>query len=202
MRVKLLFILLFFSISLYSQETEVDKTPDENSTEKVNPLRVDETTLKINTPADQVPEGQAPLQVNPIGATEYLRVVLILVFVLLALYFVLKFIKKVGGARIGIDNDLIHVISTRALKGSTALHLIEVGTQIFLVGASDSNVNSIAEITDQESKDRIALNLSTEAAGSKSFVQYFTDKLNINNGTVAPEEEPNIKTQKEKLDRF
>ena len=76
--------------------------------------------------------------------------------------FVLKFIKKVGGNRVGLDNDLIHVISTKMLKGTTALHLIEVGNQIFLIGATDNSINSIAEITDQESKDMVALNLSSD----------------------------------------
>ena len=95
------------------------------------------------------------------------------------------------------------MISTRALKGTTALHLIEVGNQVFLVGATDSSINRIAEITDQESKDMIKLNQSTDEVGSKTFVQFFTDKLKaFNSVSVQSEANNELKTQKDKLDRF
>lgn len=173
--------------------------------------RVDESTLLINTPdsttqtvnpvADQTQVGDNEL----LNTTDYLVVVLVLILVIVALYFVLKFVKKVGGARLGIDNDLIHVLSTKALKGTTALHLIEVGNQIFLVGATDSSVNAISEITDQESKDMISLNLSVDNEENKTFVQFFTEKLNKNSSVKQGEDleaTPDLQTQKEKLDRF
>lgn len=190
MKTKLLFILLFVcSFFVFSQE------------------RVDESTLLINgaEETNQI-QNQDSLNNNELlGTTDYLVVVLVLVFVIIALYFVLKFIKKIGGSRLGIDNDLIHILSTKALKGTTALHLVEVGNQIFLIGATDTNINAISEITDQESKDMISLNLSVDNEDNKTFMQFFTDKLN-KNSTIIDENDsesaPDIKTQKEKLDRF
>lgn len=190
MKIKLLFLFLLLSIFQgFTQE------------------RVDESTLLINNPEDTaLTQGQAPVDNNELlGTTDYLVVVLVLILVIVALYFVLKFVKKIGGSRLGIDNDLIHILSTKALKGTTALHLIEVGNQVFLVGATDTSINAISEITDQESKDMISLNLSVDNEENKTFMQFFTDKLNKNSTVVKDNEleaTPDLKTQKEKLDRF
>lgn len=190
MKVKLLIMFFLLSAWLYCQE------------------RVDETTLLINSGQTKSSVGTQSVTdtIDVIGPTDYLVVVLVLILVIGALYLVLKFIRKVGGSRIGIDNDLIHVISTRALKGTTALHLVEVGNQIFLIGATDSSINTISEITDKESKDMIALNLSVDNLENRSFIQYFTDKLKKNNitndGNQKEEATPDINTQRDKLDRF
>lgn len=197
LKVKFLIILLFLTINIYSQNSDVAEIAEDDEIE-----RIDETTLQIN--AEGTPRPVVTVEDNPIGITDYLVVVLVLVVVLIALYFVLKLIRKIGGSRIGIDNDLIHVISTRALKGTTALHLVEVGKQIFLIGATDTSVNSIAEITEQETKDMIALNLSVDNTENKTFVQFFAEKLQNLNGSTGQEQakKPDLKTQKEKLDRF
>lgn len=192
MRTKLfLFFFILINLSLFTQENLSDGATD----------RVDETTLSMSTDSGA---NQSAVNVdNAIGIRDYLLVVFVLLFVIGALYFVLKIVKRVGGHRVGIDNDLIHVISTRALKGTTALHLVEVGRQIFLVGATDHSINSIAEITEKETKDMIALNLSADNVPQTSFFQFFTDKLKGGSVNSSQEEAtPTIKTQKEKLDRY
>ncbi|MBN2618872.1 MAG: flagellar biosynthetic protein FliO [Spirochaetales bacterium] len=185
MKNKFLLILFIISLNIFSQE------------------KIDETTLKINQNAVQTQTEGTNIN-NPISITDYLMVILVLVFVVGILYFVLRFIKRVGGSRIGLDNDLIHVVSTKMLKGTNGLHLIEVGKQIFLIGATDSSINRIAEITDQETKDMIALNLSVDNVENKSFIQFFTEKLqkNSNLNEKTAEINPDIVTNKEKLERF
>ena len=189
MKVKLFITFFIFSIfTLYSQEN------------------INESDLLINSPDTE--NNQTQTEINNgdlLGTTDYLVVVLVLIIVIIGLYFVLKLVKKIGGSRLGIDNDLIHVLSTKALKGTTALHLIEVGNQIFLVGATDSSINRISEITDQESKDMIALNLSVDNEENKTFFQFLSDKLNKNQSVTSEATEhskPDLNTQKEKLDRF
>ena len=164
--------------------------------------RVDETTLKIN-PDVTVNTPNTPT-ITTIGVRDYLVMIFVLIMVLALLYFVLKIVKIIGGNRIGLDNDLINVISTKALKGTTALHLVEVGKQVFLIGATDSSINSIAEITDKESRDAIVLESSGENSSSESFIQMLTKKLKKNNiqDTEETKAPINVQSQKEKLNRF
>lgn len=191
MRIKFLLLYIFITFSIFSQD---------NTAEKSGVERVDETTLIINDGGNNQPIINTD---NTIGISDYLIVILVLLLVIGALYFVLRIVKKIGGNRIGLDNDLIHVISTKALRGTTALHLVEVGTQIFLIGATDSSINSIAEITEKESKDMISLNLSTDNVPQTSFFKNFTDKLNLNNKVYSRDKAtPVINTNKDKLDRY
>ena len=185
MKGKILLLLFFLSlVHINSQE------------------RVDETTLKIN-PDVTVPAPDTPT-ITTIGVQDYLVMIFVLIMVLGLLYFVLKIIKKIGGNRIGLDNDLINVISTKALRGTTALHLVEVGKQVFLIGATDSSINSISEITDKESRDAIILESSGETHTSESFISMLTKKLKkVNVQSTEEEEAPtSVQSQKEKLDRF
>jgi flagellar protein FliO/FliZ len=45
--------------------------------------------------------------------------------------------------------------------------LVEVGRQIFLIGAGDNSVNLVSEITDKESIDEIRLRMSEQTVGEK-----------------------------------
>lgn len=164
---------------------------------------VDESSFPINSGQETTDDTGVEVD-NPIGLTEYLRVAAVLVFVILLLYIVLRIIRKVAGSRVGVDNDLIHIVSTKVLKGTTAMHLIEVGNQVFLVGATDNSINGIAEITDQESKDMIKLNLSVDNEETKTFAQMLGDqlkKLNIT-GHSGIKADPDIVTNRDKLKKF
>lgn len=188
MRLKLIAVIfVIISGALYSQE---------------NSDNLDESTYKITTEAENPQEGSS--SGGNIGLRDYLSVLFILVLVIGALYFVLRILKKVGAGRIGLDNDEIKVLSTKVLKGTTALHLVEVGNQVFLIGATDSSVNAISEITDKESKDSIILNSTQDEGTGQSFIKLLTDKLKKTNSHSVDSEEASvsIKSQREKLDRF
>jgi len=190
LRIRTLIVIFLFSINftIFSQEGNETKRDE-----------VDETKLSLTENANNTPE----LGNNTVGVRDYLVVVFVLILVIAALYFVLKVIKKVGGNRVGLDNDLIHVISTKALKGTTALHLVEVGNQVFLIGATDNSINPIAEITDKETRDMISLNLSSDNVPQTSFFQFFSDKLKSNNIEESSEQAtPKVQTNKDKLDRY
>ncbi len=202
MKVKLLLLLTLFTFSTLIIFAQEEQTPP-GEYEKV-----DETTFKINSTLDSE-DGVAGERnaVPAVAFTDYLRVVLILVFVIIVLYFVLRFLKKVGGNRIGLDNDQINVLSTKVLKGNTALHLVEVGTQVFLIGATDSSVNGISEITDKESIDIIKLESSKDEGLTQSFVQMFSNKMkkkDSGNSVDQASSNPlnNINIDKEKLNKF
>lgn len=162
-----------------------------------------ESEYKINSQN----ESSSPQNVNDVpsvGAKDYLTVVFVLVLVIILLYAVLKVIKRVGGSRIGLDNDQIKVLSTKVLKGSTALHLVEVGSQVFLIGATDNSINSISEITDKETLDTIKLESTQEEGLTNSFLGLFNKKLKntLVNEEATSEAINNVQINREKLDKF
>jgi flagellar protein FliO/FliZ len=100
---------------------------------------------------------------------DFLRMLIILAAVVGVIYLVFWLLRRGSGKKIQ-ENDLIKVMGSRGLSGSRALHLVEVGTSVYLVGASDGGVELIAEITDKESLDSLRLKAAeTGPGGKRSF---------------------------------
>ncbi len=100
---------------------------------------------------------------------------LILAAVVAVIYVLFWLLRRGSRGRIQ-ENDLIRVLGSRGLSGSRALHLVEVGSSIYLVGSADGGVQLIAEITDKESIDSVRLK-SAEAApgGKRTFTQILAE---------------------------
>lgn len=131
-----------------------DKTESKETTTQT----VDETTLLINT-GEVEPEGEAEVRVSAIGFSDLIRTILVLLLVIGAIYVVLYILKKFSSSSID-GSSLINVVGSKGLMKDSAVHLLEVGNQVFLVGSGNSSVNLISEITDRETIDNIRLNLS------------------------------------------
>lgn len=117
------------------------------------------------------PQGTAP------GVTtwDFLRMLIILAAVVGAIYLLFWVLRRGAGKKI-TENNLIHVLGSRSLAGNRSLHLVEVGTSVFLVGASDGGVELISEITDKESLDSVRLKAAEEAPGGRrSFQQLLSE---------------------------
>ena len=92
------------------------------------------------------------------------------------IYLLFWLLRRGSGKRIQ-ENDLIRVLGSRSLAGNRALHLVEVGTSIYLVGSSDGGVELISEITDKESLDsRCGLKAAEEdPAARRNFPQILSE---------------------------
>ncbi len=106
------------------------------------------------------PPGSEPLGSEPpvplISTWDFVRMVLILAGVIAVIYGLFFVLKRTSAKRVA-ENDLIRVLGSRILSGSRSLHLVEVGSSLFLIGSSDGGVALISEITSDESVDRIRL---------------------------------------------
>jgi len=133
---------------------------------------VDETTLTINT-TETVVEGEPDVNVSAIGLSDLIRTILVLLLVIAAIYAVLYLLKKFSTSSID-GSSLIKVVGSKGLMKDSAVHLLEVGNQVFLVGTGNSSVNLISEITDQETIDNIRLNLSS---GNQESTGTFSQRI-------------------------
>ena len=135
---------------------------------------VDEADLVISG-GDEVPvdsNGEGPISV--FSAWDFVRMLLILAAVIGVIYVVFYFLKRSGKPRLP-ENRLIRVLSSKPLANNRTLHLIEVGNQVFLVGAAENTVSLVSEIADKETLDGIRLQSSEiETAERRNFGEIFS----------------------------
>ena len=148
-------------------------------------VRTAETDILLNTPAAENPgainagpeEGEAAA-LPGLGFGDFLRMILVLLIVIGLIYGFFWLLKRFSGMKPeGIE--AIKVLSTRPLKGDTALHIVETGTRIFLIGSTSNAVNLLKEIDDKESMDEIRLAVSRNAPiRSGGFARFFNNRIN------------------------
>ena len=113
--------------------------------------------------------GSRPVA-SGVSTWDFVRMLIILAAVVLVIYLLFWVLRRGAGRKIQ-ENDLIHVLGSRGLAGNRALHLVEVGTSVYLVGASDGGVQLIAEVTDKESLDSLRLKAAEQPAGGRHTFQ-------------------------------
>jgi flagellar biogenesis protein FliO len=121
------------------------------------------------------PAGAAQPSGAGVSTWDFVRMLLILAGVVVVIYLLFWVLRRGSGRKIQ-ENDLIRVLGSRSLAGNRALHLVEVGGSVYLVGASDGGVGLIAEITEKESLDSVRLKAAEEnPAARRNFAQVLTE---------------------------
>jgi len=139
---------------------------------------VDESRIPLGSPVTGSPAAgavPAPAATPGVSTWDFVRMILILACVIGVIYLLFWILRKGTGKRIQ-ENDLIRVLGSRGLSGSRSLHLVEVGTSIYLVGSSDGGVELISEITEKESLDAVRLKAAEQLpAGRRTFQQTLSE---------------------------
>jgi len=106
---------------------------------------------------------------------DFVRMVIILAAIVGVIYLLFWALRKGAGKKIQ-ENDLIRVLGSRSLGTNRSLHLVEVGTSVYLVGASDGGVELIAEVTEKESLDSVRLQAAEHPPrGRRGFQQMLAE---------------------------
>jgi flagellar biosynthetic protein FliO len=121
---------------------------------------VDETTLSLSDGTAQAAAANGAAGTNTLAY--FLRMVVVLVLVLAAIYGAYRLFKKFAKPK-AADDSAVRILSTSSLGQGRALHVIGVGAKSYLVGATDSSISLIAEIDDKEFVDALVLKAETEA---------------------------------------
>jgi flagellar protein FliO/FliZ len=138
-----------------------------------------EESLLILDTGEEAEAGETEeVQTGPlVSSWDFLRMVLILAAVVGVIYLIFWILKR-GLRRQLPQNDLIRLLGTRNLTGNRALHLVEMGKQVFLVGSAEGSISLISEIRDRETLDSIALERSQiQNRGHQGFAQFFQSIL-------------------------
>jgi flagellar protein FliO/FliZ len=140
---------------------------------------VDESKTPLagsGTPVAAAGAAAAPtVQGGGVSTWDFVRMLLVLAAVVVVIYLLFWLLRRGSRARIP-ENDLIKVLGSRGLAGNRAMHLVEVGSSLYLVGSADGGVRLIAEITDKESADAVRLKAAEAAPGGKrTFTQILSE---------------------------
>jgi flagellar protein FliO/FliZ len=152
---------------LLSQEND---TPDTAAPEVAEEADLNESELPV---FDDETEA-LPLQSELTGFSiwDFLRMVLVLAAVIVVIYGLFIFLKRIGNPKTG-DTGLIEVLASQPLSGSRSLHLVQVVNEVYLIGSADGTVSLVSKLEDKETLDRIALHESGRKAPGGSFAGTF-----------------------------
>jgi flagellar protein FliO/FliZ len=123
---------------------------------------VDERSLTFGDDAGEDGDdvGAQPGSINSFGVWDFVRMVIVLGIVIAVIYVVFYLLKRASGGRFE-NSPMIRLLGSHGLPGNKALHLVEVGRQVFLIGVGDDSIALLSEISDQESLDELRLKAST-----------------------------------------
>jgi flagellar protein FliO/FliZ len=148
---------------LFSQEAGALNSSEDSTI----PGRVDETTLLLDG-SNSGGNATAP-SVSPFGIWDLLRMIVVLAAVIGVIYGIFYLLKRGSKGKVA-QNDAIRLLGSQALPGNRSMYLVEVGSQVFLIGAGGDSVNLISEITDKETVDAVILRGADNSVdGKKSF---------------------------------
>ncbi|MBN1524465.1 MAG: FliO/MopB family protein [Spirochaetales bacterium] len=112
--------------------------------------------------------GQQPARqsnLDNVGAVNFgdiFVMFLSLVFVIAIIYGIYFLMKKGLGKKIA-ENNMIKIMGSKIIHGNKAIHIIEVGKKIYLIGSSNESLNLISEISEKETVDWIQLAAAEQA---------------------------------------
>jgi flagellar protein FliO/FliZ len=154
------FLILMFvaAAPAFSQDSGSEAAVNAEST------TIDEANLSI-TSTDSA-EADVAERLGVFTAWDFIRMILVLGGVIGVIYLVFILLKRSGSPKIR-ENRLIRVLSSKAISSGKAVHLLEVGNQVFLVGAAESSLSLLSEIVDKETLDGIRLQAASSIETEK-----------------------------------
>jgi flagellar protein FliO/FliZ len=156
-----------------TQSSATAGAPSSPATTAKTPL--DESQIPLGTTANATTGQVQAAPTSGVTTWDFLRMILILACVVVVIYLLFWLLRRGAGKKIQ-ENDLIRVLGSRGLSGSRALHLVEVGSRVYLVGSSDGGVELISEITEKESLDSLRLKAAEQAPGGRrTFAQILAE---------------------------
>ncbi len=176
MKILLLLLCFFTTLSLTAQKV-APATPS-----SVQPKTSQTPTLStpglVNEKDIKIPENTTSTTPAPAELTiwDFVRMVVVLALVIGLVVGFLWFLKKLS-RRGNSPEDPIKVLHTHVLSGNKTLYIVELGTQVLLLGSGDSGVSLLMPITDEETLDAIRLASSRQSAAKAVFSSILANML-------------------------
>ena len=101
-----------------------------------------------------------------------MRTLAVLAVIIAGIYLLFRMLVKKRN-RIVVETDIIKVLSSYPLAANRLIQVVEIAGKIMILGVTESNINLITEVDDQELIDKIKLLSSKESKAGGSFKDQF-----------------------------
>ncbi|MCK4803374.1 MAG: flagellar biosynthetic protein FliO [Spirochaetes bacterium] len=129
-----------------------------------------------------------------------LRTIAVLAAIIVGIYLILRLFLK-SRNKIVTDTGLIKVLSSYPLAANRVIQVVEIAGKIMILGVSESSINLITEVEDQEFIDKIKLLSSKESKAGGSFKDQIF-KLMGGKGFQKAGQISNINSYKKRISKF
>ncbi len=129
-----------------------------------------------------------------------LRTIAVLAAIIVGIYLILRLFLK-SRNKIVTDTGLIKVLSSYPLAANRVIQVVEIAGKIMILGVSESSINLITEVEDQEFIDKIKLLSSKESKAGGSFKDQIF-KLMGGKGFQKAGQISNINSYKKRVSKF
>lgn len=180
--IPLLALLILFQLGclpLWAQETEAATDTEPQNQGGEAPEAADETAPAETVPAEapdyeyEDPEFNDQRVSYPLMV---LRTVAVMGVIIIGIYFLFRLLIK-KKKKLVTDSEVVKVLATFPLAANRIIQVVDIGGQVLVLGVSDSSINLITELQDQEVIDRIRLASSKEHGGGGTFRGTFMNLL-------------------------
>ncbi len=130
---------------------------------------MDQSTLIIGAPdttddgafSQQEEENSDDFTTPGLRFTDYMRILLILAFVVASLWFTIRFMRRTQRKN-DHNTKLIAVVSNKTLSNGTILTLLRLPKGFILLASNNNSVTTIKEFSKKEELDELELQISRE----------------------------------------
>lgn len=180
--IPLLALLILFQLGclpLWAQETEAATDTEPQNQGGEAPEAADKAAPAETVPAEapdyeyEDPEFNDQRVSYPLMV---LRTVAVMGVIIIGIYFLFRLLIK-KKKKLVTDSEVVKVLATFPLAANRIIQVVDIGGQVLVLGVSDSSINLITELQDQEVIDRIRLASSKEHGGGGTFKGTFMNLL-------------------------
>jgi len=192
--ISLIFLITIIVSPLVSQQDNIDQIQDESELIILD----EETPTFFQDQDDLLIERNIPF----FGFWDVMRMVLILGFVIACIYGLFFVLKKAGTQKFNEDN-LITIISSKSISAGKALHIVEIGNHVMVIGAAENSVSALLEVTDKETIDNIKLHKAeVKRPTENSFQQYLVNMFFKGKGNKDDISFDHFKKQRDRIEKM
>ena len=157
-------------------------------------------TVRTEDPFFFAEAGETP-RAAPAPAFAVLRMILVLALVAALINLAVYCLRRLGRPR-PEQNPHLKILASAHLGNGRYVHVLSVGKGAYLIGSGEGGVSHIADITDQEAVDAMALDASRRSAETQSIVPVFQTLLARFSGGLSGKEQDRLENMRRRRERF
>lgn len=164
-----IFALCVICFNAGAQQSTVSDSVSVQQASISNPALIDESTIPIAS----TPQVQAK---RPSTFWVFFRMILVLGFVVVCIYFVMHFVQKKFNFS-PEDESFLRKVAAISLEPGRTVYVVTLLDKGYIIGSTASSMNLISEIDDKELVD--AMNLNADKREARTKARNFSDVLEM-----------------------